>query len=96
MLTLGSWMACSRACSSGAKKLIPFTVSALHLARLGQPAERTNPGGEVVQCGQMRQIAAVAAKQYLTQVDQAVDGLLHRRDVPASAAPGGVPPCGGA
>src|SRR5208283_2670206 len=42
----------------------------------GQPVERTNTGREVVECREMLQIAAVAAKQYLAQVDQAVDAFL--------------------
>ena len=60
----------------------PLNRLAVHLARLGQAAEGAHTGGEVVQRGQVSEIATVAAKQYLAQVDQAVDGLLDRRDAP--------------
>src|ERR1700735_5728873 len=75
MFTRGSCNACSSALSTGSKKLIPLTV-VLDLARLGQTAERADASREVVERRQMLQIAAVAAEQYLAQVDQAVDAFL--------------------
>ena len=96
MLTRGFCRACSKALSTGSKKLMPLTVLLLDGARLGEPVEGTDAGGEVVERGEMRQIAAVAAEQDLTQVDQAVDGLLDGGEDAGSAAPADVPPCGGA
>jgi hypothetical protein len=37
--------------------------TALHVARPGQAVERSTPGGEVVQGGEVSRIAAVAAQQ---------------------------------
>src|SRR6202030_4685517 len=51
-------------------------------ARLGEPVEGTDTGCEVVERCEVRQIAAVAAEQDLTQVNQAVDGLLHGGEDP--------------
>ena len=82
MLTLGFCRACSRALSPGSKKLDPLDGLAIHLVRLAQAAEGAHTGGEVVQRGQVSEIAPVAANQYLAQVDQAVNGFLERRDAP--------------
>src|SRR6266403_1512562 len=45
-------------------------------AGLGKAVEGPDTGGEVIERGEMRQVAAVAGEQDLAQVDQAVDGLL--------------------
>ena len=45
------------------------------LVWLGQAVEGAHPGGEVVQRGQMSEIAPVAAEKNLARVDQAVDAL---------------------
>ena len=74
----------------------PLDGLAVHLARPGQAVERANPGGEVVQRGEVSEIAPVAAEQDLAQVDQAVDGLLDRCEFPGRRARCGVPPFGGA
>src|SRR3981081_3771768 len=51
-------------------------------ARLGEPVEGTDTGREVVERCEVRHIAAVAAEHDLTQVDQAVDGLLDGGEDP--------------
>ena len=66
----------------GVEEVDPLDGLAIHLTRLGQPLERPDPGGEVVERGQVGDIAPVAAEQYLTQVDQAVDRLLDRCEFP--------------
>src|SRR5712671_7472103 len=50
--------------------------------RLGEPVEGTDTGREVVERCEVRQIAAVAAEHDLTQVNQAVDGLLDGGEDP--------------
>src|ERR1700693_383593 len=50
--------------------------------RLGAPVEGTDTGREVVERCEVLQIAAVAAKHDLTQVNQAVDGLLDGGEDP--------------
>ena len=50
-------------------------------ARLAQPLQIALAGAGVVQAGQERQVALVAAQQDLAQVDQAVDRLLQRRQL---------------
>src|ERR1700674_1734298 len=51
-------------------------------AWLGEPVEGTDTGREVVERREVRQIAAVAAEHDLTQVNQAVDGLLDGGENP--------------
>src|ERR1700724_3394251 len=51
-------------------------------ARLGEPVEGTDTGREVVERCEVRQVAAVAAEQDLTEVNQAVDGLLDGGEDP--------------
>src|ERR1700730_18023748 len=51
-------------------------------AWLGEPVEGTDTGREVVARCEVRQIAAVAAEHDLTQVNQAVDGLLDGGEDP--------------
>src|ERR1700730_3935319 len=51
-------------------------------ARLGEPVEGTDTGREVVERCEVRQVAAVAAEQDLTEVDEAVDGLLDGGEDP--------------
>src|SRR5437016_11903152 len=51
-------------------------------ARLGEPVEGTDTGREVVERCEVRQIAAVAAEHDLTQVNQAVYGLLDGGEDP--------------
>ena len=48
----------------------------LDLARLCQPVEGTDASGEIIQCGEMGEIAPIAAEQNFAQVDQAVDAFL--------------------
>src|SRR3984893_6647009 len=52
-------------------------------ARLGEPVEGTDTGREVVERCEVRQVAAVAAEQDLTEVDEAVDGLLDGGEDPS-------------
>jgi hypothetical protein len=49
---------------------------------LGETAERPDAGREVVQTGEVFEVAAVATEQDLTQVLEAVDG---RRGLPGPA-----------
>src|SRR6267142_1474754 len=70
------------ALSTGSKKLIPLRVFCCDGARLGEPVEGTDTGREVVERCEVRQIAAVAAEHDLTQVNQAVDGLLDGGEDP--------------
>ena len=49
------------------------------LTRLAEPSDGADAGGEVVQRGQLCQIASVTADQYLSQVDQVVDSRLDGR-----------------
>src|SRR3984893_19035002 len=51
-------------------------------AWLGEPVEGTDTGREVVERCEVRQIAAGAAEHDLTQVNQAVDGLLDGGEAP--------------
>jgi hypothetical protein len=68
---------------SGMKgKVISSLVAGVPCVLTSMAAEGAHTSGEVVQRGQVSEIAPVAAKQYLAQVDQAVDGLLDRRDAP--------------
>jgi hypothetical protein len=60
----------------------PLDGAAIHLTWFGHTVERPNSGGEVIQRGQMGDIAPVAGKQNFPQVDQAVDGLLDRCEFP--------------
>jgi len=66
MLTRGFWSACSKALSTGSKKLIPLEGLLLDGARFGEPVEGTDTGREVVERCEVRQIAAVAAEHDLT------------------------------
>ncbi len=45
--------------------------------RLGEPVEGVHPGGEIVERGEMGEVAPVAGQQDLAKVDQAVDGFLE-------------------
>src|SRR3984893_13049272 len=56
-------------------------------ARLGEPVEGTDTGREVVERCEGRQVAAVAAEQDLTEVEQAVDGLLDGGEDPRRRSP---------
>ena len=60
----------------GFEEVDPPDGLAVHVARLGQAAKRTNPGREVVQSGEVGEIAPVTPEQDFTQIDQAVDALL--------------------
>ena len=64
--------------------------------RLAQPLEIAFTGRGVVQAGEKRQVALVAAEQNLAQVDQAEESTSSA--APARAWPPRpcVPPCGGA
>lgn len=63
-------------------------------AGLTQALQITLAGAGVVQAGQEFEIALIAAEQGLAQFDQAVDGVLQRRDLARAGARCGVPPCG--
>ena len=65
-------------------------------ARLAQALQITLARAGVVQAGQERQVALVAAQQNLAQIDQAVDRLLQRRQLARDVPRPCVPPCGGA
>src|SRR6202049_4991286 len=64
------------------KEVDPLDGLLLDGARLGEPVEGTDTGREVIERDEVRQIAAIAAKQDLAQVDQAVDGLLDGGEGP--------------
>src|SRR5271155_4891415 len=75
MLTRGFCSACSKALSPGSKKLIPLTVfPSTSRGLVRRSSART--GREVVQGGEVSQIASIAAQKDLPQIDQAVDRLL--------------------
>lgn len=56
-------------------KACPLHPLATHRMRIGQPRRHANPGGDVVQRGPMRELAAMAAKQERAQSHQAAGGL---------------------
>ena len=49
---------------------------------VGQARERALSGAVIVQRGQILQVAAIASREDLAQIDQAVDGFLQRRQLP--------------
>jgi hypothetical protein len=67
----------------GIEQVDPLDGLAVNGTRLCATAERADPGGEIVQCREMHQRAAVAAEQYLPQIDQAVVALLARCAAPS-------------
>ena len=66
-----------------AKKLIPAPSCRSTSRGLVRRPSARDPGGEVVQRGQVGDIAPVAAKQNVSQIDQAVDRL-DRREFPVA------------
>ncbi len=58
-----------------AEKIEAFEDSAFEWTGLGETVERPNASREVVQTGEVFEVAAIAAQQDLTQVLEAVDGL---------------------
>ena len=65
-------------------------------ARLTQPLQVTLTGAGVLQAGQEREVALVAAQQDLAQVDQAEESTSSAAPARACCADPCVPPCGGA
>src|ERR1700730_3800716 len=74
------------------KEVDSFDGLLLDGAWLGEPVEGTDTGREVVERCEVRQIAAVAAEHDLTQVNQAVDGLLDGGEDPRRRALPEFPP----
>ena len=70
MLKPGRCKAASRVCSARLKKL-----AAVDGTRLGETVERPDASREVVQTGEVFEIATVAAEQDFVQVGEAVDRL---------------------
>ena len=87
MLTPGFCRACSRALSPGSKKLMPLTVvPSTSRGLVRRPMARTPvekwhaPRRRSCPARTGERDSAVAAEQNRAQVDQAVDGLLDRRE----------------
>ena len=59
MLKLGRCRAASRVCSARLKKLRPLTVRPLNGTGLGKTVERSDASREVVQTGEVFEVAAV-------------------------------------
>ena len=58
---------------TGIEEVDPLDGASVDQARLGQAVEGTNPGREIVEGGQVREIALVTSEEDLAQIDQAVD-----------------------
>ena len=76
MLKAGRCRADSRVCSARLKKLRPLTVRPL--TGRGCAVERADAGREVVQTGEVFEVAAVATEQDVSEVGEAVDVLFDR------------------
>jgi hypothetical protein len=70
MLTPGFPSACNKALSSSEKKLISSDGPVSDRVRPGHPVQSSQSRGNVVQRGQMGQVAPVAPEHDLLQVDQ--------------------------
>src|SRR5215469_3717505 len=75
MLKAGRCRAASRVCSAAEEVETP-DGAAFDGTRLGKTVEGADTGGEVVQTGEVFEVAAVAPEHDMTQVGQAVDVLL--------------------
>jgi len=75
MLKAGRCRADSRVCSARLKKLRPRTVRPLTGRGWVRRSERPDAGREVVQTGEVFEVAAVATEQDMTEVGEAVDVL---------------------
>src|SRR5580693_7097152 len=75
MLKLGRCRAASRVCSARLKKLRPLTVRPLTARGWVQTVERSDASREVVQTGEVFEVAAIASEQDVTEVGEAVDVL---------------------
>ena len=71
----GRCMAASRVCSARLKKVETPDSAAFDGARLGETVEGPDAGNEVVQTGEVFEVAAVATEHDVTEVSQAVDVL---------------------
>ena len=71
-------MAASRVCSARLKKLRPRTVRPLTGRGWVRRSERPDAGREVVQSGEVFEVAAVATEQDVSEVGEAVDVLFDR------------------
>ena len=80
MLKLGRCRAARRVCSTRLKKLRPLTVRPLNGTGLGKTVERSDASREVVQTGEVFEVAAVATKQDVTEVSEAVNVLFDGRE----------------
>src|SRR6516165_8617439 len=75
MLYAGRCRTESRVCSGWLKKVEASEGAAFDEARLGETVERSDASREVVQTGEVFEVAAVATEQDVTQVGKAVDVL---------------------
>src|ERR1700730_7099060 len=66
----------------GAEEIDWLDGFAVDGARASDPVERSDTGGEIVEGGQIVEIAPIAAEQDVLQVHEAVDGLLARGELP--------------
>jgi hypothetical protein len=81
MVKAGRWRARSKLWSIALKKLIGLT--GLPLGVLPRdPVQRSHAGGEVVERGEISEIALIAAAQDVAQVPEAVNRLLERSALP--------------
>ena len=95
MLKAGRCRAASRDCSARLKKLRPPDGAAVDGTRLGKTVEDADAGREVVETGEVFEVAAVATEQDVTQVGKAVDVLFDGSEGVA-LDPADVLPCGSA
>src|SRR5215469_14787878 len=75
ILKAGRWRAESRVCSAWLKKFETPDGAAFDRARSGEAVEGPDADREVVQTGEVFQVAAVAAEQDVTEVGEAIDAL---------------------
>src|SRR5215469_9859977 len=76
MLKAGRCRAASRDCSARLEEVETPDGAAVDGTRLGKTVEDADAGREVVETGEVFEVAAVATEQDVTQVGQAVDVLL--------------------
>ena len=69
-----------------AEEIEPSDIAAVDGTRLGEAVEGSDPGREVIQTGEVFEVAAVATAQYLTEVVEAVDILLEGCEAVSSRA----------
>ena len=72
----GALEGCEQSLFGAAEKVEPSDVAAVEGTGLGEAVKGANAGREVIETGEIFEVAAVAAAEDLTQVSEAVDGLL--------------------